>query len=212
MTRACILAILILLSCAINAHGDTAGKVIDEINVARTNPERYVEYLRSWRTRYVGHRIKLSDNHYMLVQEDVRSVDEAIEFMKNRKPIGPLVRSKGLDKAASEMVSEQGRTGQTGHMSPDGLRVGERASHYGRWVRIIGEDIVYGIGDPRTIVLMWIIDDGVPKRDHRANIFDPEFKVAGAATGPHKRYRVMCVVDFAGGFVSKRKWHNDAVK
>ncbi len=55
----------------------------------------------------------------------------------------------------------------------------------------------------RRIVVTLIVDQGVAGRTHRRNIFRPEYKVAGAAVGPHARYGAMCVIDFAGGFVEK---------
>jgi len=35
------------------------------------------------------------------------------------------------------------------------------------------------------------------------NIFRPAFATAGVACGPHPRFKGMCMVDFAGGFVEK---------
>ncbi len=50
------------------------------------------------------------------------------------------------------------------------------------------------------IVLQLLTDDGVPSRGHRTNIMKSDFHVVGCATGPHKGYGMMCVMDFAGGF------------
>ena len=48
--------------------------------------------------------------------------------------------------------------------------------------------------------LQLIVDDRVPSRGHRTNIFKKEFKVVGVNIGSHKRYGSLCVMDYAGGF------------
>ena len=63
--------------------------------------------------------------------------------------------------------------------------------------------INYGDETPRMTVIQLVIDDGVPGRGHRKNLFNPDFKVAGAAIGPHKTYGTMAVVDMADAFTAK---------
>jgi uncharacterized protein YkwD len=201
MNNSLVLTFLILFFKAFAAYADSTAEVINEINIARMDPDKYVEFLQEWKSRYFGRNVKLSETLFLRTQEDNKSVDEAIEYMKNRKPIEPLVYSEELSMAARRMVIVQGAASQTGHVSPDGLGIADRARLYGRWITVIGENIAYGLNEPRQIVMMWIIDDGVPRRSHRNNLFRRDFKVVGAALGPHADWRVMCVVDFAGGFL-----------
>lgn len=58
-------------------------------------------------------------------------------------------------------------------------------------------------GDPRRAVLALIVDDGVRDRGHRKVIFDPGFRLAGAAWGRHPLYTRMAVVDFASAFLPR---------
>jgi uncharacterized protein YkwD len=53
------------------------------------------------------------------------------------------------------------------------------------------------------VVLALIIDDGLPARKHRKNIFNPNYNFAGAAFGRHARFGTMCSMDFAGGYAER---------
>ena len=81
--------------------------------------------------------------------------------------------------------------------------VAGRMNRYGRWGVIWGENLSYGRSTARDIVLALIIDDGLPGRKHRKNIFNPAFSVAGAAYGAHARYRSVCSIEFAGAFAEQ---------
>ena len=45
-----------------------------------------------------------------------------------------------------------------------------------------------------------IIDDGVRGRDHRRDIFNPNYNAAGAGYGRHARHDSVCSIDFASGY------------
>jgi uncharacterized protein YkwD len=45
-----------------------------------------------------------------------------------------------------------------------------------------------------------IVDDGMRGRDHRRNIFNPNYNAAGAAYGPHARHDSVCSIDFVSGY------------
>ncbi len=73
----------------------------------------------------------------------------------------------------------------------------DRIARYGVWLGTMSENIDYGSRTARRVVISLLVDDGVPGRGHRTNIFAPASRYAGVACGPHRTYGVMCVTDFA---------------
>jgi hypothetical protein len=50
-----------------------------------------------------------------------------------------------------------------------------------------------------------LIDDGVPDRGHRRNIYEPSARFVGVACGLHPRYGGMCVIVQTGVFIAKSR-------
>ncbi len=98
-------------------------------------------------------------------------------------------------------VMEMGPIGGRGHKSLNGSQPWDRMAQFGRWSGRAGENIDYGLHDARATVIRLIVDDGVAGRGHRKNIFSRDFRVAGAASGPHAAFGSMCVIDFADSFI-----------
>lgn len=188
------------------AHRSTKTElaILDELNLARQQPRKYAEFLKAQRKNYRKNGIHLLDGKTRIrTKEGVRAVDEAITYLQNIKPVGKLVLSSGLSRAAEDHAEDIGPRGKVEHTGSDRSTSAARVQRYGRWTLTHGENIAAGYSDPRSIVMQLIIDDGVANRGHRKNIFDPAFKMVGIALRPHKSYRYICVMDFAGGFVEK---------
>jgi len=178
-----------------------AGQVLTEINLARTEPQRYAGFLREMAGRFQGKFYRMPGSDVLMqTSEGVAAVNEAIRDLSRRKPLLPLKWSPGLAAAAGELAAEQGVSGATGHGGGASQGMQERIERHGTWQGRIGENIAYGPADSRGIVMQMIIDDGVPSRGHRKNLFNQAFTTAGVACGPHPRFGCMCVIDFAGGF------------
>lgn len=181
-----------------------ARELLAETNLARTNPHHYAGYLRELRRNFSGKVYRIPGTANLVVTSEGRAaVDDAIAFLEKQRSLPPLQWSAGLAEAAADLVTEQGRTGGLGHTGGSSGGMEARIDRHGTWTRRIAENIGYGPDTPRLMVMELIIDDKVPDRGHRKNIFNRGLTVAGAACGPHPRYRFMCVMDFAGAFSRK---------
>ncbi len=178
-----------------------SAKVLSEINLARSEPHTYANFLREFRDRFQGDcYVQPGMANRVQTSEGVKAVDEAITFLSRQKPLPPLTWSNGLAAAADELAEEQSHSGEIGHESRQGKSMRERIERRGKWESYLAENIGYGPDDPRNMVMQLIISDGVPNRGHRKNTFSMAFNAAGVSCGPHPDFDSMCVIDFAGGF------------
>jgi len=180
--------------------GDLEKGVIIELNRARSHPAGYAKKLADYKSHYVGKYIYFAGRTQVVTQEGVSAVNEAIEFLKSTAPVPFLRVSKGLSAGAKAHAKDQGPKGLVSHVGSDKSTPDERMNRFGTWGKAYGENIEYGNFNAEEIVMQLIIDDGVPERSHRENIFNPLYRVVGVGFGPHQRYGQMCVMDFAGTY------------
>lgn len=199
---AVVLALMTLSPAAQNSDDRAVAREVEhQINLARTDPAAYARRLRAHRALYVGNVFREPGAAAVRSQEGVAAVDEAIAFLERQMPLPPLAANDILRLAAADHVADQGPRGVLGHESADGASFTDRIVRRGG-APSGGENISYGGATGEAVVIQLIVDDGVPDRGHRTNIFRSGYVSAGAACGPHLTYRYMCVIDF--GYAEQR--------
>lgn len=176
--------------------------IMQELNVVRTNPVAYVDHLKHYRTLFKGKSYRQPGTEQLIhTEEGTVAIDEAIAVLQRQQPVPALKWDDGLVKSGEELVRAQQKSGEDGHGKGKG-GMERRIMRHGKWLVAIGENVTYGpyVADRgRDVVAQLVVDDGVPSRGHRENIFNPQFRLVGVACGPHPTYEVVCVMDFAGG-------------
>lgn len=198
----------------VTAVGDSGSKVeylsllekemIDEMNLARTQPQKYIPFVEEYKQYYKGNQLFLPGSARPIMTFDgVAAVDEAISFLRTVPPVPPLEITKGLCLAAKDHAGDLSGKGIIGHKGSDGSYPNARVDRYGKWGEAIAESIVYNVDTARRMVVALIIDDGTPNRGHRKNIFDPNHHIIGVSVSAPASYGSKCVIDYVGSFKEK---------
>lgn len=175
--------------------------MLHEINKVRTDPKAYAKGLKQERRYYRGRIIERPGKRPIRTREGRAALDACIAALEKASAIQALALDENLSQAAALLVTEQAKTGATGHVCADGRTLKDRISRYcGDRYTKMAENISYG-GDEgrnaRAVVIRFLIDDGIPSRGHRLNLLNPSFTHCGVATATHPVYRHVCVIDFA---------------
>jgi len=176
--------------------------VILEMNKARSDPKKYAElYIQPTLKYYNGNYYTEPGQITIVTQEGTSAVNSCISALSRTKSVGLLMPEKGLSLAAKDHVSDQRKTGQTGHNGSDRSTPVSRCARYGKG-EYIGENIDYGNNVGRTIVINLLVDDGVPSRGHRENIMNGDYSQTGISAGTHPEYENMCVIVYSRDYTS----------
>lgn len=200
--------VLIFLLFAPPAFAATALErvILQELNVARTQPDAYIRYLEHYRTLFKEKSyIQPGTNLLIRTEEGTTAIDEAITFLRCQRPLPPLRWAEGLARSGAELVRAQAKSKETGHGSGR-MAMARRIQRNGRWTIAIGEAITYGpyVADRgRDVIAQLLVDDGVPSRGHRQTLYDKDYRLAGVSCGPHPTFAMACAIDFAGGVEEK---------
>ncbi len=176
-------------------------EVVAELNLARTQPQAYSEFVAELLPYYRHGRLERPGSVALRTQEGRAAAEEAVRFLRQAKPLAPLRSSRGMSLAAQEHVRDLERTGGRGHRGSDGSKPWDRLNRYGEWQSRVGENVDFGSETAREVVISLLIDDGVSSRGHRKNIFQEYFRVVGVGCGKHPKYRTACVMDLAADYI-----------
>ncbi len=195
------------------ANEDYAQKsrnIFNLINKFRANPRelsRHLEKLKKYLDKSTN-ILSEPDKIQIQMVEGENVFNEAINFLKNLRPLPPLQWDDCLAQSAQEHVDDIGPKGLLLYQSSDGTEPEDRITKYGNYIESLGENIDFGPNDEIGVIVSLTLDDGEEERPHRDNLFKNDYKKIGIACGPHQTEFQMCVMDLAYDFIPKGQNNN----
>ena len=195
------------------ANEDYAQKsrnIFNLINKYRANPRelsRHLEKLKKYLDKSTN-ILSEPDKIQIQMVEGENVFNEAINFLKNLRPLQPLEWDDCLAQSAQEHVDDIGPKGLLLYQSSDGTEPEDRITKYGNYIESLGENIDFGPNDEIGVIVSLTLDDGEEERPHRDNLFKNDYKKIGIACGPHQTEFQMCVMDLAYDFIPKGQNNN----
>ena len=191
-------------------YAEKSRNIFNLINKYRANPRELARHLEKLKKYLDKSTNILSEPDKIQIQmvEGENVFNEAINFLKNLRPLQPLQWDDCLAQSAQEHVDDIGPKGLLLYQSSDGTEPEDRITKYGNYIESLGENIDFGPNDEIGVIVSLTLDDGEEERPHRDNLFKNDYKKIGIACGPHQTEFQMCVMDLAYDFIPKGQNNN----
>ena len=180
-----------------------AAQIFEYVNLLRESPQAFIKHLYDRRNCYSGQIYRVPGTQIAIrTTEGVAGIDDAIAFLHSATPVRALSHlSVGLCKSCLDLCADAGPRGMVGNTLSDGTTIEGRVNRYGQWSGSLTECTAFGPDSALSAVLQWVVDDGNPARTHRLSLMNPNYSVAGVASGSHSQYNVMVVLSLAGNYL-----------
>jgi len=176
-------------------------EMICEINLLRSDPSNYIQYLqeeydkarlevakygkgkksysisRSYETIDGREKLVKTDTVWNNInEEELKAIEDLIQELKKMKPLSILQPDKGLYSAAVKHAGDQTiHHWSLGHRGSDGSWPWDRIKKYSPKMKDGNENLAGKYPEPtaREILILLLIDSGIPGYGHRENILNP---------------------------------------
>lgn len=180
----------------------TEREMIAEINLLRSNPAGYVQFVQPLlvsaqavlrkngkgaksyaltRTTTVvnGRQTERTDTTWNYLNEsEVAALQSLIKDLKRCKKLSLLQPDSGIYLAVKYFAADQDQHGwNLSHTGSDGSQPWDRIRKFSPRMRTGNENIAgkFPLPTPREIVLLLLIDSGIPGYGHRYNLLNPQW-------------------------------------
>ena len=176
-------------------------EVIAESNRIRTNPKVYIPILEEYLKNFDGNLLTLpGKNEILETEEGPRAYKEAIEFLKNQKPINIIEYDEEASKVAQDYSKFLSNSKED--QVEDESQIEQRVEKYLEYDYSISENIDFGGSTGIEVIVNLLVDDGVKNRTHRDNLFSDKYEYYGVGVFEHPEYDYCTVIDYFGDIIA----------
>jgi hypothetical protein len=156
-----------------------------ELAVFKANPQQYIEYLEDYYAdslRPASHTVYVNS---WIVRDNRKEVDNAISSMQSMAGDTPIWVSSQLAKGIDSGVNAVATARKLTHIYEGPGSISDRRERFVPRASMLYEVLCFGeVANPRELILLWLIDHGVPDKSHRMALMSP-WKFAGFAYCEH---------------------------
>lgn len=160
---------------SVQPTNDLAKQIIAELNRVRTNPQGYADWLESQKQYYQGMIVTLPGEQSLRTNRGLRTLNEAIAFVRSQQPVPALSDSEDLLTNAQEQVTA--------------IINQQKIDHH-------TNNLVYNRLTPKAIVMQLVVDDGFPDRRHRLAVFQEDYQHTGIVCQKVEIYQQICAIAY----------------
>jgi hypothetical protein len=167
-------------------------QLVEEINLARTNPAAYASKVQEYIPHFQDKILKMPDQRVAIkTQEGAAAYEECVNFLKSAEPTEAHVPSRGLTRIANDFLS--------GVQSVDPSQIGTIDMNaiidkYGSFQGNFSRAMEFGGSTPEQVVINLLVSDGDKSRSQRDALLNPILKRVGVAQGKHDIYRTVTII------------------
>ena len=167
-------------------------QLVEEINLARTNPAAYASKVQEYIPHFQDKILKMLDQRVAIkTQEGAAAYEECVNFLRSAEPTEAHVPSRGLTRIANDFLS--------GVQSVDPSQIGTIDMNaiidkYGSFQGNFSRAMEFGGSTPEQVVINLLVSDGDKSRSQRDALLNPILKRVGVAQGKHDIYRTVTII------------------
>ena len=178
-------------------------QVLNEINYARMHPDEFVEKLEELNSTIPNDNCLYIEGIPFLYTNLKESLEDAINFLSNQKPLPGLIYNKTITQACDYLLDELIIHDGLDDDQSNKYSLENRLSKFGEPLGETYELIDYGMFDPEFIVINFILCDGDNQKYERNVIFNPRIKCLGIASSILPSDKICTVINFCEEFYDK---------